>query len=246
MKVAQSCLTLLPYGLYSPWNSPGQGTGAGSLSLLQGIFPTQGLNPGLPHCRRILYQLSAQGSPIGRSQGCGQIPQGRGCRPHARGAAGLVTTSWWSWGCFPSSGRSGTVERVGPTRAAGLLASAGRREVGCSPGPPIHAAGGGGRTKTQSPSQPPSGPQGAPYANPPLSKPSLPPWPGKLSQECRRFIDRGFIIIDTSCPELSKPTTAIPARWMEIKPPLAGFRGIKSVSPNKSLSTSIQPLPCPR
>ena len=35
----------------------------GSLSLLQGIFPTQGLNPGLPHCRRILYQLSHKGSP---------------------------------------------------------------------------------------------------------------------------------------------------------------------------------------
>ena len=35
----------------------------GSLSLLQGIFPTQGLNPGLPHCRQILYQLSHEGSP---------------------------------------------------------------------------------------------------------------------------------------------------------------------------------------
>ena len=35
----------------------------GSFSLLQGIFPTQGSNPGLPHCRRILYQLSHQGSP---------------------------------------------------------------------------------------------------------------------------------------------------------------------------------------
>ena len=45
------------HGLYSPWNSPGQNTGVGSLSFLQGIFPTQGLNPGLPHCRRILYQL---------------------------------------------------------------------------------------------------------------------------------------------------------------------------------------------
>ena len=44
--------------LYSPWNSPGQNTGVGSLSLLQGIFPTQGSNPGLPHCRQILYQLS--------------------------------------------------------------------------------------------------------------------------------------------------------------------------------------------
>ena len=46
----------------SPWNSPGQNTGAGSLSLLQGIFPTQGLNPGLPHYRQILYQLSHKGS----------------------------------------------------------------------------------------------------------------------------------------------------------------------------------------
>jgi len=44
--------------LYSPWNSPGQNTGVGSRSLLQGIYPTQGLNPGLPHCRRILYHLS--------------------------------------------------------------------------------------------------------------------------------------------------------------------------------------------
>ena len=39
--------SLWPHGLYSPWNSPGQNTGVGSLSLLQGIFPTQGSNPGL-------------------------------------------------------------------------------------------------------------------------------------------------------------------------------------------------------
>ena len=59
VKVAQLCLTLCdPSGLYSPWNSPGQNTEVGSLSLLQGIFPTQGSNPGLLHCRRILYQLS--------------------------------------------------------------------------------------------------------------------------------------------------------------------------------------------
>ena len=51
------------YGLYSPWNSPGQNTGMGSLSLLQGIFPIQGSNPGLPHCRWILYQLGHKGSP---------------------------------------------------------------------------------------------------------------------------------------------------------------------------------------
>ena len=43
------------------WNSPGQNTGVGSRSLLQQIFPTQGLNSGLPHCRQILYQLSHKG-----------------------------------------------------------------------------------------------------------------------------------------------------------------------------------------
>ena len=55
--------SLQSHGLYSPWNSPSQNTGAGSLSLLQGIYPTQRLNPGLPPCRRILHQLSHQGSP---------------------------------------------------------------------------------------------------------------------------------------------------------------------------------------
>ena len=55
--------SLWPHGPYSLWNSPGQNTGVGSLSLLQGIFPTQGSNPGLQQCRRILYQLSHKGSP---------------------------------------------------------------------------------------------------------------------------------------------------------------------------------------
>ena len=49
---------LRPYGLYSSWDFLGQNTGVGSLSLHQGIFPTQGSNPGLLHRRRILYQLS--------------------------------------------------------------------------------------------------------------------------------------------------------------------------------------------
>ena len=47
----------------SPRNSPSYNTGVDSLSLLQGIFPTQGSNPGLPRCRQILYQLSHKGSP---------------------------------------------------------------------------------------------------------------------------------------------------------------------------------------
>ena len=46
------------YGLYSAWNSSGQNTGVGSLSLLQRIFPSQGLDPGLLHCKQILYQLN--------------------------------------------------------------------------------------------------------------------------------------------------------------------------------------------
>ena len=55
--------SLGPQGLYSPWNSPGQNTGVGTLSLLQGIFSTQISNPGLPHYRQISYQLSHKGSP---------------------------------------------------------------------------------------------------------------------------------------------------------------------------------------
>ena len=55
--------SLQPYGLYSSWNSPDQNTGVGSLSLLQGTFPSKESNPDLPHCRRALYQLSHKGSP---------------------------------------------------------------------------------------------------------------------------------------------------------------------------------------
>ena len=55
--------SLQPHRLYSPWNSPGQNTGMGSLSFLQGVFPIQGSNPGLPHYRQIINQLSHQGIP---------------------------------------------------------------------------------------------------------------------------------------------------------------------------------------
>ena len=66
---AQSCLTLWdPIGCSPPdssvyQDSPGKNTGMGCQALFQGIFPTQELNPDLPHCRRILYCLSHQGSP---------------------------------------------------------------------------------------------------------------------------------------------------------------------------------------
>ena len=65
VKVAQSCPTLcdpMDYMGCSPWDSPGQNTGVGSLSLLQGIFSTQGLNPGLPHCRQTLTNWATRKS----------------------------------------------------------------------------------------------------------------------------------------------------------------------------------------
>ena len=69
MKVVQSCATLSDPMIsdseipFSPWNSPGKNSGVGSLCVLQGIFPTEGLNPGLPNFRWILYQTSHKGSP---------------------------------------------------------------------------------------------------------------------------------------------------------------------------------------
>ena len=68
MKVAQPCLTLCdPIGCSWPGSSVHGILHARILewgSLLQGVVPTQGSNPGLPHCRRVLYHLSHQGSPI--------------------------------------------------------------------------------------------------------------------------------------------------------------------------------------
>ena len=55
---------LLPTRLLHPWNCPGKSTGVGCHFLLQGIFLTQGSNPGLLHCRQTLYHLSHLGSPL--------------------------------------------------------------------------------------------------------------------------------------------------------------------------------------
>ena len=67
MNESESCSvmsnSLQSHGLYSLWNFPGQNTGVGSQSFLQEILRTQELNPGLLHCRQILYHLSHQGSP---------------------------------------------------------------------------------------------------------------------------------------------------------------------------------------
>ena len=63
-EAAQSCPTLWdPVDCICLWDSPGKNAGVGCHALLQGIFPTQGLNPGLLHCRQILYSLTNGGSP---------------------------------------------------------------------------------------------------------------------------------------------------------------------------------------
>ena len=108
VKVTQSCLTLCNPMDCSPWNSPGQNAGVGTLSLLQGIFPTQGSNPGLLHCRRVLYHLSHQGSP--RMLEWVASPFSRGSsRPRNRtgvsSIAGGFFTSWASMEASEARGR---------------------------------------------------------------------------------------------------------------------------------------------
>ena len=66
--VLSDCLQ--PNGLYNPWNFLGQNTRVDSLFHLQGIFPTQGLNPGLPHCKWILSQLSHTGCQENHKEKC--------------------------------------------------------------------------------------------------------------------------------------------------------------------------------
>ena len=104
--VCESCSvvsdSLWPHGLYSPQNSSGQNTGVG-ISLLQGIFPTQVLNPGLPHCRWIVYQLSHKGLwklPDGRDWLRGKL--GLGLMAGAMFNKSLVQFSIDGWSCVPS------------------------------------------------------------------------------------------------------------------------------------------------
>ena len=86
-----------PSGLYSPWNSLGQNTEVGSLSLLQGIFPTQGSNPRLPRCRQILNQLSHKGSPRILEWVAYPFSSGSSCPRNWSGVscnAGIFFTNW--------------------------------------------------------------------------------------------------------------------------------------------------------
>ena len=106
-KWSESCSgvsdSLRPHRLYSPRNSPGQNTGVGSLSLLQGTVPTQGSNLDLPHHRQILYQLSHKGSP--RILELIAYPfSSRSSRPRngtwVSCIAGRFFTSWTTRGCY--------------------------------------------------------------------------------------------------------------------------------------------------
>ena len=109
-------------------------TGVGSLSLLQGIFPTQGLNPGLLHCRRILYRLSHQRSPIRRGQGHRHIPQWQDCRSHTCGAAVLVKTSRVELGVFSQLGEERDGGASGPNEGCWALGLWRQKGNGVLPG----------------------------------------------------------------------------------------------------------------
>ena len=84
--------------LYSPWNSLSQNTRVGSLSLLQEIFPTQGLKPGLPHYRQILYQLSHKGSPLSEvAQLCLTLCNPMDCSLRASSILGIFQARVLGW-----------------------------------------------------------------------------------------------------------------------------------------------------
>ena len=73
-------------------NSPGQNTGEGSLSFLQGIFPTQGSNPGLPHCRQIFLPAEPQGKP--KNSGVGSLSLLQRIFPTQESNQGLLRCRW--------------------------------------------------------------------------------------------------------------------------------------------------------
>ena len=92
MKVTQSYLALQPHGLYSPWDSPGQNTGAGSLSPLQGIFPTQGLNPALLTLQADSLSAEPQGKP--KNIGVGSLSLLQWVFPTQESNQGLLHCRW--------------------------------------------------------------------------------------------------------------------------------------------------------
>ena len=136
MYVCESCSilsnSLQPHGLYSLWTSQCQNIGVRNLSLLQGIFPTQRSNPGLPHCRQILYQLSHKRSPVPSHTWCEELPLWKkpwfwrrlksGGEGNDRGWDGWIAslTLWtWVWvssGSWWWTGKPGMLQSMGSQR----------------------------------------------------------------------------------------------------------------------------------
>ena len=82
----------------TPWISLGQNTGVGGLSLLQGIFTTQGSNPGFPDCRWILYQLSHKGSPRRLNWVACPFSSGSSCPRNRTGVSCIAGEFFANWG----------------------------------------------------------------------------------------------------------------------------------------------------
>ena len=98
-------LYIFIYSIYI-YISPGQNTGVGSLSLLQEIFPIQGLNPGLPNCRQIHYQLSHQGVCVQHAkllQSCPTLCDPMNCSPPDSSVHGILQARIPGWAAMPSS-----------------------------------------------------------------------------------------------------------------------------------------------
>ena len=89
--------------LLCPWDSPDKNTGVGCHFLLQEIFPSQGSNPGLPHCRGILYHLSHQGSP-GYKVTCQTMPHVLQNENLKKGQLGTPLVVQWLIICPPMQG----------------------------------------------------------------------------------------------------------------------------------------------
>ena len=128
--VAQSCSTLCnPMDCRWPSSSvhedsPGKNTGVGCHALLQGIFPTQGLNPGLLHCRQILYCLRHQGSPgVGVSevaQSCPTLCDPMDCSLPGSSIRGILQARVLEWVAVSFSRRSSQPrDRTRVSRIAG-------------------------------------------------------------------------------------------------------------------------------
>ena len=111
------------HGLYNPWNSPGQNTEVSCCSLLQGIFPTQGLNPGLLHCRWIFYCLSHQGSH------CRSEPSHNNRHPHPGGKCLVLLHTPLAWCCSSEASFLPLGSEFTCSKVISKNIYAGRREV---------------------------------------------------------------------------------------------------------------------